>query len=677
MPEDFPFLLPTDKARPVKSIRPCEHVCCVASPERAAESVFFPYVLHGHNCGQKVMLVANSPLLSLLSSKMKEQGLDLLAWQESGQLAIVAPADFYRPNGHFERDVVEKNISEAVADARDEGYDHLYWAGDSSWIGTTKGAFGSFRGYEACLTEIAQKEDVTFLCYYNPATVQTDNLAGIVRVHPFIAADGKIYRNKAFLPTADFLAAEKSRSRVKKWLAGMKKPGMADRLGNQKTELPEIFESMSEMVMLYDSDLNVQWANEAALARVDGELEDLLNRKCYSVWQNRNKPCEKCPVRDAIKTGESQTGEKSLANRTYFLRAHPMLKPDGNVAGVVEYALEITEQKKAQRKLRRERYFRRALIEESPAFYVAISADGKILTMNESMRRQFGYEEEKVRGRDYIKTFVPEEDREKLEEVFERIVQEGDSVVTVNRVKSRDGHRSIVKWHGTPVFDDNGDLEFFFGVGLDVTETRLAERALGSSLEQLRGVLKQTVEALASTVEIRDPYTADHQRRVAQLACAIAQKMGFSLDRIEGINVAATVHDLGKLQVPAAILGKPTELDESEYALVKTHSDVGYQMLDPVDFPWPVAQVIRQHHERMDGSGYPRGIKGHEMLPEARILAVADVVEAMSSHRPYRPAKGVDKALEVIFEGEGNLFDDEAVEACIAIFRSGEFKFRD
>jgi PAS domain S-box-containing protein/putative nucleotidyltransferase with HDIG domain len=193
-------------------------------------------------------------------------------------------------------------------------------------------------------------------------------------------------------------------------------------------------------------------------------------------------------------------------------------------------------------------------------------------------------------------------------------------------------------------------------------------------LENLTKAVEGTIHTIAATVEVRDPYTAGHQKRVAALAAFIADELGLTRDQVEGIRMAATIHDLGKVRVPAEILSKPGRITELEYEMIKTHSRVGYDLLKNIDFPWPLAQIVLQHHERVDGSGYPQGLKGDEIILEARILAVADVVEAMASHRPYRPALGTELALNEIKNEKGTLFDSEVVEACLRSFKNG-FKF--
>jgi len=193
--------------------------------------------------------------------------------------------------------------------------------------------------------------------------------------------------------------------------------------------------------------------------------------------------------------------------------------------------------------------------------------------------------------------------------------------------------------------------------------------------QHLMSALVDTVAVVATMGEKRDPYTAGHERRVAGLARAIAREMGLSEHATQGLYLAASIHDLGKICIPSEILAKPGKLTDIEFSLLKTHAQVGYDILKDVKFPWPVAQLVHQHHERIDGSGYPLGISGDDLPPESRILQVADVTEAMASHRPYRPALGVDRALDQLRQGKGSRYDPDVVDTCIALFRDGAFEF--
>jgi putative nucleotidyltransferase with HDIG domain len=208
-----------------------------------------------------------------------------------------------------------------------------------------------------------------------------------------------------------------------------------------------------------------------------------------------------------------------------------------------------------------------------------------------------------------------------------------------------------------------------------VLRERATRSALQRSMTQIQEVLEGTVHTITLAVEARDPYTSGHQKRTAHIASAIAGAMGLPEEQIKGIRMACLLHDVGKIAVPSELLSKPARLSDIEFALVKTHAQVGHDILKGIDFPWPVAEIAYQHHERMDGSGYPRGLKGEEIELGARITAVADVVEAMVSHRPYRPALGIDAALHEIEMKQNSLFDGKVAGACLTVFSGGKFHF--
>jgi len=226
-----------------------------------------------------------------------------------------------------------------------------------------------------------------------------------------------------------------------------------------------------------------------------------------------------------------------------------------------------------------------------------------------------------------------------------------------------------------PIKDGTKKLVGAVQIITDITKRKDTENRLGTCFQKLKKVLEETIHVLASTVEIRDPYTAGHQKRVTHLARAIAKEMGLAKERVSALHFAATVHDLGKICIPSEILAKPSRLNKKEFALIAEHPQVGYDILKEISFPWPIAKIILQHHERMDGSGYPQGLSGKDILLEARIIAVADVVEAMSSHRPYRATLGIDKALEEISGNNGRFYDPEVVDTCVKLFTEKGFRF--
>jgi PAS domain S-box-containing protein/putative nucleotidyltransferase with HDIG domain len=258
-------------------------------------------------------------------------------------------------------------------------------------------------------------------------------------------------------------------------------------------------------------------------------------------------------------------------------------------------------------------------------------------------------------------------DAPRIRELLDR----GETTFEAAQVR-KDGSTGMVEVHSRVIMQ--GSKKLIFSSARDVTERKKIEQELLHSSEKLQKAMEGTIQSMALTSEMRDPYTAGHQNRVSRLACAIAGEMGLPADQIEGIRVSGTLHDIGKIYVPAEILSKPGKLRPNEINLLKDHADVGYELLRNIEFPWPVAEIVYQHHERLDGSGYPRGLKGEEICLEARIMGVADVVEAMASHRPYRPAFSIEKAMLEILQKKGVYYDPQVADACMRLINERQYK---
>ena len=207
-----------------------------------------------------------------------------------------------------------------------------------------------------------------------------------------------------------------------------------------------------------------------------------------------------------------------------------------------------------------------------------------------------------------------------------------------------------------------------------MNNTKKIEESL-KQYDQIRKLIYQIMDAVLKVFELKDPYTAAHQKKVALLSSAIAKEMNLSEGQIESIYIAAMIHDIGKISVPSEILSKPDAINEAEYTLIKNHPEIAFETLKDIESPWQTTEIIMQHHERLDGSGYPLGLAGEDIILEAKILGVADVIEAMSSHRPYRPSLGIDKALEEILKNKGKLYDSKVVDACVSVFNEKKFDF--
>lgn len=341
----------------------------------------------------------------------------------------------------------------------------------------------------------------------------------------------------------------------------------------------------------------------------------------------------------------------------------------------VSAELGIRARKTAEKALRESETKFRNLVESTNDWIWEIDERDVYTYASPQVHGLLGYTVDEVIGRTPFELMPPAE-AVRVKSIFDAIKRERKPFRFLeNANRHKDGRVVFIETSGSPVVDAQGAFKGYRGIDRDITERKEAEKERRASAEKLEHALLQTIEAIAVTVEVRDPYTAGHQRRVAALASAIAREMGLPEEKIRGLYLAATIHDLGKIHLPAEILSKPGYLTAVEYELVKTHPQTGYNIIKDVEFPWPIAQMVLQHHERLDGSGYPEGLKGDAILHEAKILAVADVVEAMSSHRPYRPGLGMDAALEEIAKRRGVLYDPGAVDCCLALFRENRFTF--
>ncbi len=315
----------------------------------------------------------------------------------------------------------------------------------------------------------------------------------------------------------------------------------------------------------------------------------------------------------------------------------------------------------------------RMLAEKSPNM-IFIYHKGAVVYGNEKCSEILGYSKDEFYDPNFdFMCLIAPEDKARIQENLARH-SKGEEIEPYDyTLVCKDGKRidAILTTKIIPL----AGKQAIMGIITDITERKKVEQDVKDNYEKLKKALDGTVISLAAAAEKKDPYTAGHQRRVTHLAIAIAKHMGFDDNAIDGIRVGGTLHDIGKIYVPTEILSKPTKLTSVEYSIVKTHPQIAADIIKNVEFPWPVVDMILQHHERINGSGYPAGLNGDQIIPEARILIVADVVEAMSSHRPYRPAKGIEQALEEITQNRGTLYDSAVVDACLAIFASGHFNF--
>jgi PAS domain S-box-containing protein len=439
-----------------------------------------------------------------------------------------------------------------------------------------------------------------------------------------------------------------------------------------------MIEHSNDMIWTLDLEGNFTYVNKRAEQISGHKLDDGFGKHFATLIPPEDLPRIQKVFLETM-SGKSQHYEGNVYKKdgsvfVLSINTAPLFK-SGKIVGTVSFGRDITKQKQTQEALgKSEEKYETFVNNVNVGIYRnTVGPKGKFIEANPAAIKMFGYEsKDEFLSIDVVDLYQNPEDRERFNE---KMLANGFARDEELQLKKKDGKPIFCSVFAVVVKDEQGKIKYYDGIIEDITKRKKVEQELKASYKKLKKILNGTINALASTTEKRDPYTAGHQQRVTQLACVIAREMGFSEERIEGMRMACVVHDIGKIYVAAEILNKPVRLTDIEMALIKTHCQIGYEILKTIEFPWPIAEVVLQHHERMDGSGYPQGLKGKDILHEAKILAVVDVVEAMSSHRPYRSSFGVDLALNEIKENRGKLYDPEIVDVCLKLFTEKGFKF--
>ncbi|MFH1938747.1 MAG: HD domain-containing phosphohydrolase, partial [bacterium] len=339
-----------------------------------------------------------------------------------------------------------------------------------------------------------------------------------------------------------------------------------------------------------------------------------------------------------------------------------------------EVRKEITERKQVEENVKNAKDELQMIMDSVPAIIFYKDTEGRIIRANKTLANSLKVPVKDIVGKTAEELF-PKEQAEKMRKDDREVIISGKPKRNIIQpYTTPDGIRWLIT-DKIPYRDKEGKVTGVIGLSKDITVQRKAEQKLQQSYQRLKKTMDAAIDTMSKIIEAKDPYTSGHQHRVCQLAVPLVQELGLPEDKIEGIRIASLIHDIGKIGLPTEILSKPSKLTDIEFSLIKGHSQIGYDILKSIDFPYSVAKIILQHHERLDGSGYPQGLKGEDILLEARIIGLVDVVEAMSSFRPYRPALGIDKALEEITQNKGILYDPEVVDACLKLFKEKGFKF--
>lgn len=472
-------------------------------------------------------------------------------------------------------------------------------------------------------------------------------------------------------------------------------------------------------VMLVDADHHILLTNNAVKKHLSMDPDQIIGKYCPKVIHDLDGPFPGCPLEEALKTGHSVEREfrESESGQWVTSSIYPTgFKTSNHKAVFFHMIQDITERKQAEQKLRSsyqtqtvlskllnislsdialnkqlqlilnhilsipwlevEKIGSIFLVEDDPGALVMKAHCGLAPQLLKMCKRvSFGH---CLCGRAALSGQVEFADcvDSRHENRYEGISPHGHYCIPILSAGKVIGVINI--YIGEKHKRNKREEELLCAVAdilAGIIKHKQAEDEIQQNLNHLRQAIEGSIELTALMIEAKDPYTAGHQRRVSILSCAIAKEMNFSEEQIEGTKIAGLIHDLGKISIPSEILSKPGRITDDEFSLIKTHPQVGYDILKKVKLPWPIAQTVLQHHEKMDGSGYPSSLSGEKILIEARILSVADVVEAISSHRPYRPALGIDAALEEISKNRGILYDSEVVDACLKLFKEKGFKF--
>jgi PAS domain S-box-containing protein len=438
-----------------------------------------------------------------------------------------------------------------------------------------------------------------------------------------------------------------------------------------------IISTMADSLILLDRQGNIASVNKAVLD-LSGYGEDELKEKSVEIFfaekDFKSTLLDRAIKKEAIINYELNFKTKTGDNIPVLFSSSSMMDEAGGMVGIVCIIKDITERKQAEENVKNAKDELQMILDSAPAIIFYKNTEGKIIRANKALADLLRLPVRDIIGKTAEEIFPKEQTENMRKDDREIIISGKPKRDIIQPHPTPDGLRFLIS-DKIPYRDKKGKITGVIVLAKDITVQRKSEQELQQTFQRLKKTMDAAIDTMSRIIEAKDPYTAGHQHRVCQLAIRIAQEMKLPEDKIEGVRIASLIHDIGKIGLPSEILSKPTKLADIEFSLIKGHSQIGYDILKSIDFSYPVAQIVLQHHERLDGSGYPNNLRGNKIILEARILGVADVVEAMSSFRPYRPALGIDAALEEISKNKGILYDPEVVDICIRLIREKGFKF--
>jgi PAS domain S-box-containing protein/putative nucleotidyltransferase with HDIG domain len=637
---------------------PGTHLCQFYRTKKELVDVLVPFFKAGIERNEFCLWITSDPLGDVEARQAIGDALPTFEERLArGQIKVLDHTAWYTKNGVFDVQRSSEAFADEIRRAMSNGFSGVRLATNLSWL--SRKDWHRFTEYEDRADEFVSRRPMRVICSYPLGKCGAPEVIDILRNHHsvIIRQGGKWQMVKS------------SGHRM-----------IANLLKETERRYEHLFASTSDGVLVFDAQsMKVVLANQAAAGITGfGSPTEMTGADIVKSVSEEARDRIAALLADALREDRSPTADDiritAKDGRELWVNgACKKIDYQGKTAGLVTFR-EITDHKRAEERLLATQERNRLLIENANEAILVIQ-DEVLKFANPKTEELFGCAAQELLLKPAADIVHPEDRRTVMEQHFRRLNGEEAPHIHEFRIVDKAGNTKWVELNGVLLSwgERPADLCFL----RDVTQRKLAEERLQDSYQKLEDTLDGVIQAMALTVEIRDRCTAGHQRRVTELAQAIAKELGLSKERVRALLIAGLLHDLGKITIPTEILSKPGRLTEMEFAIIRTHPKAGYDILKNIEFPWPVADIVVQHHERIDGSGYPFGLKGDQSALEARILSVADVVEAMASHRPYRPAPGVEKALNEITGNRGLLYDTKVVDACLSVFNKRAFSFAD
>ncbi len=647
----------------INVLRRGDHIVMFFSSGDALLSAVLPFIKEGLARGERVLYIAEPDGREKCLGNLKRE-FDVGQHIESGRFKFDGPETDIRELLRKTRLIIDDTLA--------SGYTALRIAVEVHAIYKNMSPADILR-FEARLDEFYSQNQCIALCMFDARKFTPELLLSIFVSHPLIMIGPEVHENISYPPPQEL--HDTSRVDVlPQYLSRLlvDRKTLEDRLKQERNLWRKYLDIADVILIVIGPDEKIQLMNRKGCDLTGYEEKEVTGKNWFDTFVPSDRRDELRAAFHRMLQGEIEIleyYENPIITRSGEVRIiswhNTVLRDEkGGITGTLSSGEDITRRREAE-----EHY--RDLFENAEEGIFLTTFEGRLIHVNPAYARILGYNspEELMSSVQNITEHYTDPEKRRI--MIDRIKKNGNIKGYELQIKRRDGRKAWVLASARMVRNSRG--VYLEGMIEDITQRKQAEKDLRKSMRRLRGAMEGAIHAVAMTVEAKDPYTAGHQQHVAELSREIARRMGLQKGEVEGIYLAGMIHDLGKISVPTEFLAKPGKLTEFEYSLIKTHAEAGYRILKDIEFPWPVAEIIHQHHERLDGSGYPRGMKGDKILRETKIISVADVMEAMTFHRPYRPGFGLKLAMDEIRRNRDRLYEGDVVDTCLAIFDKGEF----